>query len=149
MAKTNSKDSSNEERLAASNYIVTFYNQVIQLTSLSSQYHNLLLLFSNKYGSLGKGMEDIDREALKDSVQNIRYVVQTVYIQLSSLNDKVKVDEKEKEELDNLYKSIKNEFIIKREDLEKFVILLNKFLMNNIMKNLLQNSNDFVNNFVN
>lgn len=155
VAGKGSKDSSSEERASAANYIITFYNEVSQLTGYYAQYFNLLMQVKEKYADISK-MDEQEKAVLITAVQNIRYHTQTVYIQYKCIAENLNIDAKEEMikvklkdgekdlTLNDLYNLVRNVFIIKVEDLENFVTLLNKILVKNVMKNLLENSQNIV-----
>lgn len=135
-----------EQKTVEASYIITFYREVHTLTDYYAQYYNLLLELENKLGynvieSIGKLGEE-ERTTLVNVVQLVRMSVSKCYIQYKSIVKALNASEKT--EIANSVKVLRKNFIIKREDLEKCVIGFNAFLVEDIMNDLLQNSQDLL-----
>jgi len=146
------KERLNEKKQAASSYIITFYNNVIQLTSDFAIYSNLLLEIESRYAEVDlQKMEEQDKQTLLNTVQNIRYNAQMNYIQYQVMSEEVENIQKpeEKEAIKKQFSKIKDNLIVKRDDLQEYVISLNKFLVKKVMAELLQNSQEYLNDIYN
>lgn len=136
-------DNINEKKQAAASYILNFYNQILLLNDQYSRYLNFLTEIQAKYGSEAETRTEIEeRSSLIDLLRNIRYVATTAHIQYTVIRDTTKL--KDTEGTDKLYLTIRDTFIIKRTDLEKYVLILNKFLVQSIIQELLSSSSDFL-----
>lgn len=135
----------NDKELAAASYVYTFYVNIQQLTDTYSQYINFMIELENKYGEsfINKTPEQ-EKVAVQQTLQTIRHYSNKCYIQLKSMNESIKL--KESENFEELYNHIKTTFVIDRNKLEEFVINFNKILVNSIMQNLLQTSQDLIEN---
>lgn len=142
----------NETRQAAASYIVTFYNEIMILLHDYSQYLNILLELEQKYPDKISIVEKLSTEekiVLVQSVQAIRYNATKAHIQFKTINETAIKDNKpSSEELleeETGYKKVRDTFLINREELENYVFIMNKFLAKKVMQELLETSQQFIN----
>lgn len=136
--------SQDEKKVAGASYIYSFYGIVQQLTTDYANYLNLMLEIQFKYGDetpVDK-MPENERLMLIQLMHNIRFSVHKSYVQFVSMSELLKI--KEFKVLTETYTKIKTQLIINREDLDKFVIEMNKILLNDIIKTLLETTQDIV-----
>jgi len=133
----------NENKQVASNYVITFYNEVQTFSSYTGQYITILAKFKNKYATdeITKiDVEDSDKAILMGLLNNISYSLYRCNLNYnvisSSLN--IKVDEK----INSLYKKLKEQYVFNADLLEEYDILINKALMNDLIKQLIALSQD-------
>jgi len=146
------KKETNEKKQAAASYILTFYNQVIQLNDSYSRFLNMLVELDSKYGAeFEKKAEDSEKNALIEQSRIVRYVSTNAFIQyrviresIEKLNDKTQIELIEKQ-----YEAIRDKVIPRRNELQEYVITLNKFLVTNIIQELLTNSSEFIDTILN
>lgn len=135
----------NEEKTTAASYIISFFENVGLITHHYAQYTNLIIELENKYKEVDlKGVTEEEGKVLQQLLQEIRYYAHKAIIQYKSINETLDED-KDKEILDN-YDKIKKNYIIQRQDIEAFTIQLNKVLVKDIMRSLLQSSQDIIEN---
>lgn len=140
------KTAISEERTTAASYILTFYQDVIYLTHNYSLYLNELTKLGMKYNTsdvLSK-MEEVEKQIIIQLAQNVRYYIHKCYIQYNAVLKAAKF--KEDRSIEEIYKKLRDVLIINRHDLEKYVIAINQVLVNNVMKSLLESSQDIVEN---
>lgn len=136
-----------EEKTAGSSYILTFYREIMNLSHQYANYINLIVVIKekNKSGLELDNLEELDKQQLVDQVQTVRYYVNKCFLMYRTI-----VQEGLKNELDKniieIHKRIMNSFVIGVEDLEIFVVKINGILVNKVMKNLLESSQEFVDN---
>lgn len=139
-----------EEKTVGASYILQFYQDVLNLTHSSSQYANLLLEFENKYGEDEKGIAALDeneRQALTSTVQEVRYWANRSYIAYAVINRAIPSklrDEEEANRMREIHEAIKRTFIIPRDVLEEYNLLLNGVLVKKVVRNLLESSSDLI-----
>lgn len=137
-----------EKKVAGASYIITFYKDIQQITSFYAQYNNLILELKAKSKADIKETGEIrdipeeTQEVYKVLLQNIRYYVSTCYIQYKTLKKPLNL--KSNSELEEGFKIIKNNYVIKVEDLEKFTICINSVLVEGVIKSLLETSEGIV-----
>lgn len=132
-----------EEKQAAANYVLNFYQEVQQMTSQYAGYCNVLVEQEYKYQALDLGKMDDDTKArIIQEVQTVRYYAHKSYIQYLSIMEGVKLPLDK--DIKELYAKLNKQFIIERSVLEKYVVALNKVLTTKIMKGLLESSSDIV-----
>ena len=139
-----------EKKIVASNYIINFYKDVNNLTNTYSQYKNDLLYLKAKYRDLPDlqlhaALLETERQALVQHTSNVRYWALKVYVQVEAIKNKIKIDQKTIEKIDKEYKIIKDQFIIDSENIQEFVVLFNKIIVNSVITTLLQTAESFVN----
>lgn len=131
-----------EEKQTAANYIFNFYNEVQQLTHIYANYENLMLELAEKYGNQEDKISEAEKEIIKNACATIRYYTTVSFIRYSSII--VKTNAKVDPVIEQLHNSIKDKFIVMREDVRNYVIQLNSVLMNTVIKTLLENSSDVI-----
>ena len=150
MSKTNK--GINEEKTTAASYIITFYQEIMSLNNLYSAYENLFVELEAKFPSEYEDMmklEDGEKEQIKNAVQNIRFQINKTYLLHESIRDSLTQETKEQhEELKTSYKK-RLSYIIKVDDVRSYTEKINKILVNNIMKSLLDNAESIVNDLYN
>lgn len=134
-----------EDKQVGASYIITFYQDVANLTHHHVQYCNFLTELSYRFGndaSLEK-MDDGYKNALMLKIQELRYFAQKAYIEYFCV---VTSSEKEKPDPDItiIYEKIRDQFVISRENSEKFIVAINKALISKVMRELLETSKDFM-----
>ena len=128
-----------ERKTAAASYILNFYQEISNLTHNYSTYHNLLIEIRNKYKDLDLNkLSPDERNALMQTAQSVRYYAHECFIMYQTLLPPLKI--KKDENIQGYYDQIKKDYIIKIEDLEQYVIILNSVLINNIIKELIDTS---------
>lgn len=142
-----------ERKAAGANYIINFFNEMQQLKVYYSQYINFLLEIKTKYGSSpeSKNWSDEEKQALSNLAQTVRHLCNLTYISFVSIfssghmnTEKTIMDRAEK-----LYFKIINTYVIESRELEEFVLLLNKAMINDVIQNMLMSSQDIVSNIYN
>lgn len=130
-----------EKKSAAASYILNFYREVLTLTSYHSQYLNLLLEIESKYKEIEKASE-AEKLNIQQAIQNVRYYCTQVYIQYRSIANAIKL--KENEKIEEIYTKLKTNYVLQRQDVEDYVILLNNLLVEEVIQDLLQSSEQIV-----
>jgi len=134
-----------DEKTAASSYILTFYQEVQQLTNLFGNYKNVIDKFKYKYGSdVLEKLNDADKTFLDQQVQQVKIYSSVIYIKYKTIIETIK-DIKKDDKLVDSYEKVSAKYIIKIDDLELYVFRLNVILAQKIMKGLLETSQDLVN----
>jgi len=136
-----------EKRVAGASYILTFFKDVEALTNHNAQYLNLLLEIQNKVAKIDDKLAKLSEEektVIIGAIQNYRYFANKCYIQYKSLQTFVK-SIKENVDIEKYYDEIKKSFVLSRETCEKLVIEFNKVLLEDVIKNLLESSEEYIN----
>lgn len=133
----------NERKVAGANYIISFFNEVQQLNQFYSLYHNLILQLKTKYGKDNlEELEDIDNQQLHNAGQNVRHYCNKVYILYYAIASKANLN---LNKIEALYNAAVNDYVIKLDNLKKYVLEINKELVNDIIQDLLRTSHDLIN----
>lgn len=136
-----------EEKATAASYIINFFTDSEQLRHTLSQYINVITELKATYKDFDK-LDEQHKHILKESNQFFRYYANMVYVQYKSIImaiPKLK-EEKQEKRIDELYKNIRDNFIIKIEDAEEYTQHINMILIKNIMRDLLESSTEIINN---
>jgi len=133
-----------DQEAVSSSYIFVFYKEVQALTDVYADYLNLLLEFENKYPSEEAMAEANPQEkgVISQWVQLVRKCCHKTYIQYKAIEGYLKLPENI--ELDKYYTEISNNYIIKKEKLRKFVQLMHKILMDNVIQDMLSKGAEFM-----
>lgn len=133
-----------QKKEASASYIIVFYNEIIQLGMLYAQYLNYLVELEYKYKGFDlKLMPEEEMKLLNIALQTVRGSAIKTYTQYTVLKEYVK-NKSNDDVINKSYEKIKNNFIIDRKDLETFVTEINKFLVNNVIDQLLKDSKDIL-----
>lgn len=141
-----SSKNKNEQAIAGANYIINFYQEVETLISVYSQYDNLVLELETKSQDREENeqIEEQEAEAIKQASQTTRYYIKTTYIKFSGIARNVKIEDKEYNELTKLYNKINKTLIVNRDDIKEYTIELNRLLLKNVIKTLLEDSSQIL-----
>lgn len=132
-----------EQKVAGASYIISFFQEVQRLTHSYAQYLNIMLEMEKKYGSDDlKEITPVERDTTSQTFQTVRYYALKCYVQYHAIKPALKLQDDQK--IEDAYKTVKSQFIIPRKALEEYVIGLNSLLVQNIIQNLLQTSQDLV-----
>lgn len=130
----------NEKEIAGASYVIAFYQEVQNLTHNYGEYTNLLLEIEKKYKP-----ENIPAEVnnlLAQHAQFVRLGVMKSYIMFKSIIKVVDPKDKNPPTIEAVYKKIKGDFVINRDDLEEYVMSMNAILVKEVVQNLLATGQD-------
>lgn len=133
-----------EKKVVAANYIITFYNEILQTNHSYSQYVNLLLELDNKYPNMEEGLETTDKETLKTAIQNLRYHIIQTYTMYKSISLTTKLEANPK--IEEHYNILLSKFIIDRKITQEYVIEINNLFLDQVIKELLDTSTELISN---
>lgn len=133
-----------ENTTAAAGYIITFFNEIENLTHHTAGYCNVLTELREKYpgDQTLKKMDDTERQALQQSVKFSRYWVVRTYVKLSALAPKIPEFQKNLKQIESLKQPITSQGVPEYDTLEKYVLELNKLFVAGIMSELLTKAQD-------
>ena len=133
----------NEERTVEASYIINFYRDIMVMNDQGIAYQNLILEFDKRYSKeyIAKASAE-EKVLIMQTVQSLRFYARKVYIEYTAIMKGLK--QPNKKEIDELYEKVKNEIIINVDDIEKYLIELNSFITEDIIKNLLETSQDII-----
>lgn len=135
-----------EKKSASASYIISFY-QIVQLLNVHfAQYKNMLIEIKAVSGEKAEygSFTELQKEELKKMAQIVRQSVFMCNVQYRAIVetvDKLKIDDKIKD----TYKNVCDQFVISVDELESYVIGINKFLLNDIIGSLLETSQALLN----
>lgn len=136
----------NEEKKAAASYVINFYNEVTLLNHEYANYENIILYIKGQTNSDIKNfstLEDHQKNQLMEIVQTVRYYINKTYLIYNVL---IKTANQEiDKEIQKLRQYCRDNYIIDLEAVEDYVLKINLFLTSAVMKNLLENSEDYIN----
>jgi hypothetical protein len=134
-----------EQKTATASYILTFYEEVTQLTHTYSQYLNIDLQNTAKYGGDESKLDSGDKEILLNIIQSLRYYANQCFIKYQSINMNIDTTPEIAKTLETSHSNILKDFVVKKEDAKAFTIAINQFLNMAVMKDLLKTSEDVIN----
>lgn len=133
------------EESAAANYITTFYRDVQELNTYYAQYVNLLSEIEQRQKD-GVNLEEDQKGVLTQVTQTVRFFAIRAFIQYSALKRTIQEENTPiLGDVEKFYPPVRDTFQIHRADLEGYVLELNLFLLNSIIRSLLETSEDLVN----
>ena len=134
-----------QEKIAAANYILTFFRDVALLTHSHANYENVILELESKYDIKEiqeTKISDPEKVSLLTQAQEVRYYTHKTYIEYKTIVKSLKKSFPKK--LEELYQKLRKQFILVRDDVLKYTMDLNFALEEQIMQDLLRSSNEFV-----
>jgi hypothetical protein len=138
----------NEQRSTAASFIINFFNVVSQLKSNYAMYVNIVIGLENKYSNselMGK-MADDEKGEFITQTQNLRYFIIMSYTDYKSLLPyATKEGYIEDKDITETIGDLKSKLTIDRELVGRYVTGINKFLLSNVIKKLLESSQDIIN----
>lgn len=142
------KTQQKEEKATAASYIINFFTDSEQLRHTLAQYINVTAELKATYGNDLEKIEDNHKEILKQAAQYFRYYASMVYVQYMSIAQTVpRLKDKDTEvKIKNLYEKIRDNFVINLNEAEEYTQYINVILIKNIMKDLLESSNEIIDN---
>jgi len=146
-----------EEEIAGSGYVLSFYNDIENLTNSYATYINVLIRMKDKY-KLNEGIKpsgadkvklDVeDEEALLSVAETLRIWITRSYIKMASLKDKVSDMEESFKGVKSLYEKSLSTSIIEKKVAEEYVLKINQSFVTGILKELLIRSKDIYSEFL-
>jgi len=131
----------NEEKTAAASYIINFYQAVQNITHYYSQFLNFQVELKEKSKDANE-IEEQDRQALITTMQNIRYYLHQTYTQYTAITEAT--ENQTNKQITEAYQTLAQNFEYKITSLDFYVKEMNKFLLQKVVKNLLENSQDIL-----
>lgn len=142
-----------EKKLAGASYILSFYNDIENLTGYAAQYLNIYKSIKGKYTEetlKDVGMEETDQQNIVTITQAIRACIFRIYIKITSLKEKVnEFGGEDYNKLKASYGTLIEKDIYERAELEDFIILLNKLFITGVFGELLVTAKDVIDSLVN
>lgn len=131
-----------EQQVAGAGYVLSFFNDVEQLSNYYAQYINTILSFERKYpdSKALENMSEEDRQTLINVVQGLRTWIIRCFVKAQALKEKV--ENFTSDEFEESYRKVTGEFIPEKEVVEKFVIEINKAFVNGVLVDLLNQARD-------
>ncbi|QGH73144.1 MAG: hypothetical protein [Siphoviridae sp. ctjeG17] len=130
-----------ERRATGAFYTLQFYEDVQLLTHNYSLYINLLLQIETIYGKESEKiakMPEETREQLSNLTQQIRHYANVVYVKYRGLL--ISASDPKEADVKKYYEEIKNNYVFERKNVEEYVVLVNAYLVSQVMKDLLTSS---------
>jgi hypothetical protein len=127
-----------DQKTAAASYLMTFYSEVMNLTDYYARYVNMMVEVRNKKGSI----TEEERANHFNMAQVLRYSIIKSFVQYSVITGHVP-DASFKTTEEN-YVKVKDQLLIDDNDAGKYVLALNKYLVQEIIKTLLETSAELI-----
>jgi hypothetical protein len=138
-------DSGYEEGVAAASYVLNFNNECMLLTHWSALYFNWLSAVEKRMGGLiGEEpvLEDTELAQFTEIIGQLKYHIELTRMQYAAIISHISKGFPANYE--QLIRDIRNSYIIKREQLEEYIIILHKFLLEDVIKGLLRSSQQLI-----
>lgn len=135
-----------QEEIVAGSYILTFYQEVQNLSHYYAQYLDIMLRLKMTITTEEKlaKLDETTTQELRNALINLRYSAHKTQIQYLSIIDSIKATTNKK--LQDIYTKIKQTYIIPIEDIETYTLELNKELTRAVIKDLLETSQQYIQN---
>jgi hypothetical protein len=137
-----------EKKIVGANYLYSFYLEVEGINKAYSAYKQSLLFIEEQKKQTEEEytLEDTDKALFNNQLQIIKQLVIITYIRYASISASIgKTDLKDFEEK---YKKVLNNYVTEETSLLSYLQELNKFLVNEVIQNLLYNSKEILNSFM-
>jgi hypothetical protein len=133
-----------EKKAIGVSYVMGFYVEVEQITSLLAQYVNFMLQLEQRYSKAIDKIDDSERELLDQLLQTIRLYIIKTQIKANVIHRGITKNKVNHTLIDSLANSIKNSYIIDRKELEKYIFELNLFVTQDIITDIITNNQEIV-----
>lgn len=137
MSKGN-KSQLSEEKTAGASYVLSFYQEVATITHHYANYLNIFVELKEVYDGNEEKLTSSEKEVLKNYCQTLRYYVTKTFIGYESIM--LGLNEKPNNDIKIIHDMVLKQYIVKLEDIKKYVVLLNSMVMKKIIKNLMETS---------
>lgn len=149
-----------DEDIASSSYILSFYNDIENLTNSYATYLNVLVKLKDRYNldkngitekekrQQTKRIEEEDEAALLEVAEGIRVWIARCYVKLTTLKNKIPEMKANEKKIHKLYEDAISNSVIKKETVEDFVLEINQLFVEGVLKNLLLKSKDIYREFL-
>lgn len=134
-----------ERTVAGAGYILSFFNDIEQLTTYFANYINVFVELKAKYKGVGDNelsdrLVEEDRDELVSLVQGMRTWIVRTYVKAKALSSHIASFNVET--LEAKYKEVTQKFILNPDDIESYVIEINKAFTEGVLKDLLVQAHD-------
>jgi len=140
-----------EEAKTGASYIAIFNEQLNMLTHWFATYSNLLSYLEHKTGGKVTPETPLDapeQEQFVNTIHETRFRVEVTNVQFTALKehlrDKITLSEEEEADILAIVTRLKGKFVIDLVDLEAYVKALHKFILQDIVSDLLKTSKQLV-----
>lgn len=146
-----SKQPIDQNKVLGANYIADFFLEIKALTEQYANYKNIHLELEYLSNQAESKIDPDQLNNAKTAINNIRFISNKVYIHFRTLSQILEIDESISKPIIDAYNTIMNPAIALPEitHIETFVIEINKLLVKDVIKNLLQTSQDILNSLYN
>ena len=141
-----------EEDVAGASYILSFMNDIENLTNSYAGYLNVLVRIQDRYGMKDKDkkkevqgenkLEAEDENAILSVAESLRVWIARCYVKASTLQEKIPEMKKGLEGIKGLYEKAISSSVIEKEVAESFVLQINKMFVGGVLRGLLLKSQD-------
>lgn len=137
------KKKNRPEKYAAAEYLTDFRENVKNLNIIYAQYYNIITTVSHKYGSDSKN-SDSENLQIINSCDQLRLHINIIHIQYLSLHATTKLETEDTDYIEKLHMELLKDYIIKLDNVKKYIIEINKFLCTRIIDKLLKGADDIL-----
>ncbi len=130
----------NDKTTVAASYIIDFYQLVNQLLHHTAQYINVLKEMEQKEGKI----DDNEKYNLARASQLVSYYLNVIHPRYIGLC--ANLNEKPSPTAVSLFKKMDEQYIIHKEDIRKYCEEMNTSLLSQVIKTLLETSQQIVSN---
>jgi len=132
-----------EQKTAGASYILTFYNEIQALKHWCAVYSNTMANLEHKYNKNinEASLEEEEKLNYNNIMEQVKYHVRITYMSFMAINSALQQrDIKVKKH----YDTFKMRHVPESDTLERYTAALNEFLLKDIVQNLLQTSQQLV-----
>jgi hypothetical protein len=139
-----------ENKTIGVSYVVGYYIEVEQLTTLLAQYINYFLELEQKYGVEGIGkIDEAEKDLLNNLLQSIRHLVIKTKMKTNVIYRSINKSKLDHPDIKKLSDHIISTFIIDRKILNEYVMELNLFVTQDVIQSLIVNNQEIVSQIYN
>jgi hypothetical protein len=134
-----------DKKVIGVSYLYTFYDDIQKLIINFAQYQNLMLELEYRYPNNTESLtkaDEVEKATITQWLQEVRLYITSCHIRYKTLTPILKLPKSEL--LENSYKIITSKFVINRDDLEVYVIEMNKVLISGVIQELLENNQNLI-----
>lgn len=140
------KEPKDQNKLLGANYIAEFFLEIKTLTEQYANYKNIYLELENVSKNSESKVDSDQFANCRIAIQNIRFISNKVYVHFRTLKKILKLSDDDTKEIILSYEKIidSSKTLPDYKEIEDFVIEINTLLATDVIRNLLQTSQDIL-----
>lgn len=147
MNEKKQKKGFDENEFIGSSYLITFYQQIGNLTMRFSEYRNLMLEIQEKHPEetlQNNPPSNEYAENLKETIRQTRYSLTVTNLQYESLQTSIPHEQEARNKTQQAYEILNSKYMLDITALENYCLELNKYLLGDKITTLINTAQNLL-----